>query len=430
MNTLEPELDKLPDELREPVAASLKKWHEKLTELNLDFHPAPEFTASMVKVWCSSQFVVESCLRRPEILVDLVNSGDLSAIYNEHSYAGKLARMEIDSEAQLMQELRHFRRREMIRIAWRDLAGWAPLSETLSELSWLADACIQYALAFLYQQACEKRGTPLLSDGSPQQIVVLGMGKLGAYELNYSSDIDLIFAYAENGVLPDRKETSYSEFFTRLCQSLVKVLDEITVDGFVFRTDIRLRPFGDSGPVIMTFDGMEHYYQTQAREWERYAMIKARQVAGDFNTGPQLMAMLRSFVYRRYLDYGAFEELRSLKAQITQELRRKDRMENIKLGPGGIREIEFIGQAFQLIRGGNEKALQTRGILDVLQMLGELELLAPSDAEQLTHSYCFLRRVENHIQQYQDRQTHDLPTDAISAADTRLFSGLSRLEQF
>ncbi len=224
MNTLEPELDKLPDELREPVAASLKKWHEKLTELNLDFHPAPEFTASMVKVWCSSHFVVESCLRRPEILVDLVNSGDLSAIYNDGSYAGKLARMEIDSEARLMQELRHFRRREMIRIAWRDLAGWAPLSETLSELSWLADACIQYALAFLYQQACEKRGTPLLSDGSPQQIVVLGMGKLGAYELNYSSDIDLIFAYAENGVLPDRKETSYSEFFTRLCQSLVKVL--------------------------------------------------------------------------------------------------------------------------------------------------------------------------------------------------------------
>ena len=140
-------------------------------------------------------------------------------------------------------------------------------------------------------------------------------------------------------------------------------------------------------------------------------MIKARQVAGDFQTGAQLMAMLRSFVYRRYLDYGAFEELRSLKAQITQELRRKDRMENVKLGPGGIREIEFIGQAFQLIRGGNEKALQTRGILDVLRILGELELLTQSDAEQLKQSYIFLRRVENHIQQYHDKQTHDLPTD-------------------
>jgi glutamate-ammonia-ligase adenylyltransferase len=412
INNLAPEFDTLPDELRSTVASSLKLWHEKLTELNPDFHPTPEFNAAMVKVWCSSLFVVESCTRHPDLLVDLVNSGDLSANYNIHCYAGKLAPMRIESEAELMQELRRFRRREMVRIAWRDLAGWAQLSETLMDLSLLADACIHSALAFLFQQACEKRGTPLLSDGRPQQIVVLAMGKLGAYELNYSSDIDLIFAYAENGVLPDRKETTYSEFFMRLCQSLVKVLDEITVDGFVFRTDIRLRPFGDSGPIIMTFDGMENYYQTQAREWERYAMIKARQVAGDFKTGAQLMTMLKYFVYRRYLDYGAFEELRSLKAQITQELRRKDRMDNIKLGPGGIREIEFIGQAFQLIRGGNEKALQMRGILDVLRILGELELLTPNDAGQLKQSYCFLRRVENHIQQYQDRQTHDLPAAA------------------
>jgi [glutamine synthetase] adenylyltransferase / [glutamine synthetase]-adenylyl-L-tyrosine phosphorylase len=409
INTLQPELDKLPEELKGSVAASLVQWHEQLIGLNHEFHPTSEIIKSMVKVWCSSLFIAESCERRPEIFVDLVNSGDLLTIYHEHHFADKLASLNCEDETQLMQQLRQFRRREMIRIAWRDLAGWAQLSETLADLSWLADACIQYVLSFLYNQACEKRGTPLLSDGSPQQIVVLGMGKLGAHELNYSSDIDLIFAYAENGVLPNRKETSYGEFFTRLCQSLVKVLDEITVDGFVFRTDIRLRPFGDSGPVIMTFDGMEHYYQTQAREWERYAMIKARQVAGDFKTGAQLMAMLKAFVYRRYLDYGAFEELRSLKAQITQELRRKDRMENIKLGPGGIREIEFIGQAFQLIRGGNEKSLQTRGILDVLRILGELKLLALDDAGQLAQSYCFLRRVENHIQQYQDRQTHDLP---------------------
>ncbi|MDO9270930.1 MAG: bifunctional [glutamate--ammonia ligase]-adenylyl-L-tyrosine phosphorylase/[glutamate--ammonia-ligase] adenylyltransferase, partial [Methylobacter sp.] len=322
-----------------------------------------------------------------------------------------LAQRPIATQAELMSGMRHFRCREMVRIAWRDLAGWAELSETLADLSHLADACIQYALDFLYREACELRGTPVLSDGSPQQIVVLGMGKLGAYELNYSSDIDLIFAYAEDGVLQDRKETSYGEFFTKLCRNLVKVLDEITVDGFVFRTDIRLRPYGDSGPIIMTFDGMENYYQTQAREWERYAMIKVRQVAGDFKTGAQLMAMFRPFVYRRYLDYGAFEELRSLKAQITQELRRKDRMENIKLGPGGIREIEFIGQAFQLIRGGNDKALQTRGILDVLQLLGGLELLPQKNVEQLKQSYCFLRRVENHIQQYQDQQIHDLPKD-------------------
>jgi glutamate-ammonia-ligase adenylyltransferase len=161
----------------------------------------------------------------------------------------------------------------------------------------------------------------------------------------------------------------------------------------------------------MTFDGLESYYLTQAREWERYAMIKARQVAGDFVNGQKLMAMIKPFVYRRYLDYGAFEELRSLKAQITQELMRKDRMENIKLGPGGIREIEFIGQAFQLIRGGKVSELQERSILKILKLLGEMELLPSEDAEQLRTSYRFLRRAENHIQQYQDKQTHDLPTD-------------------
>jgi glutamate-ammonia-ligase adenylyltransferase len=406
---LNPELNQLPADLRPLVSLQLQQWDENVTLQSLNIELIPEVLASLVKVWCSSVFVFESCLRRPELLQSLMMTGDLLRSYSTSQYETTLAEQVVTSEAQLMQNLRYFRRREMVRIAWRDLAGWAPLSETLAEVSRLADACIQKALGFLYHEACEKRGTPLLAEGGPQQIIVLGMGKLGAYELNYSSDIDLIFAYPENGVLTDRKETSYSEFFTRLCQRLVKVLDEITVDGFVFRTDIRLRPFGDSGPVIMSFEGMENYYQTQAREWERYAMIKARQVAGDFKAGAQLMAMLNAFVYRRYLDYGAFEELRSLKMQITQELKRKDRLENVKLGPGGIRECEFIGQAFQLIRGGNEKSLQIRPLLEVFKRLGELTLITPEDAQQLSQSYCYLRWVENHIQQYNDQQTHDLP---------------------
>ncbi len=406
---LNPELNQLPADLRPLVSLQLQQWDEKVTLQSLNIELIPEVLASLVKVWCSSVFVFESCLRRPELLQSLMMTGDLLRSYSTSQYETTLAEQVVTSEAQLMQNLRYFRRREMVRIAWRDLAGWAPLSETLAEVSRLADACIQKALGFLYREACEKRGTPLLAEGGPQQIIVLGMGKLGAYELNYSSDIDLIFAYPENGVLTDRKETSYSEFFTRLCQRLVKVLDEITVDGFVFRTDIRLRPFGDSGPVIMSFEGMENYYQTQAREWERYAMIKARQVAGDFKAGAQLMAMLNAFVYRRYLDYGAFEEFRSLKMQITQELKRKDRLENVKLGPGGIRECEFIGQAFQLIRGGNEKSLQIRPLLEVFKRLGELTLITPEDAQQLSQSYCYLRWVENHIQQYNDQQTHDLP---------------------
>lgn len=409
MNHFESALAAAPAELQPALSAQLRDWRQRLAELNPQCPPSREFAEAQVKVWSGSQFVAEQCVRSPELLCGLADSGDLTRAYAEGDYLDKLQALTIATESELMAGLRKLRRREMVRIAWRDLAGWAPLDETLLELSWLADACVQYALDFLYRQATEKRGTPTFKDGRPMQIVVLGMGKLGAHELNYSSDIDLIFAYPEDGVLPDRKETSYGEFFTRLCQNLVKVLNDITPDGFVFRTDIRLRPFGDSGAVIMTFDGMENYYLTQAREWERYAMIKARQVAGDFESGKQLMAMLNAFVYRRYLDYGAFEELRGLKQQITQELKRKDRMENVKLGPGGIREIEFIGQAFQLIRGGKEKSLQIRGIQDVLKRLGELGLMTLDDAEQLQRSYQFLRRVENHIQQYQDKQAHDLP---------------------
>ncbi len=405
------ELKNLPDVLRLSVTHLKQRWEALPEAALMDWTRHAPIRDSLVHVWASSLFVAETCIRQPTLLIDLAESGDLSRRYLPGQYAERLTAASFADETDLMRQLRHIRRREMVRIAWRDLAGWASLDETLLDLSNLADACIETALAFLYQEACTKYGTPLLANGSRQQMVVLGMGKLGAHELNYSSDIDLIFAYPEDGVLPNRKSTSYGEFFTKLCQSLVKVLDTVTLDGFVFRTDIRLRPFGDSGALIMTFAGMEHYYLTQAREWERYAMIKARQVAGDFTVGAELLALLNAFVYRRYLDYGAFEELRALKAQISQELRRKDRLDNIKLGVGGIREIEFIGQAFQLIRGGAVKSLQIRGILAVLQKLGELGLLPVQDAQQLSDNYRFLRCVENRIQQYQDRQTHDLPSN-------------------
>lgn len=405
---------KLPDALQSLAQSFCNQLNEKLTDEDRPIFDNQAFAESVLKVSCCSQFISESWLRDPSVITGLVQSGDLFSDSRREQYTHYLLEHSVDTEATLAKLLRQFRRREMIRIAWRDLAGWSDLDETLTDLTILAETCIQTALDFFYQQACKRWGTPVLADGTPFNIVVLGMGKLGAWELNYSSDIDLIFAYAEDGVLTEKKEISYGEFFTRICRSLVKMLDEITVDGFVFRTDVRLRPFGDSGPLIMTFDGMENYYLTQAREWERYAMIKARQVAGDLKTGKQLAAMIKPFVYRRYLDYGAFEELRSLKFQITQELKRKDRMENVKLGPGGIREVEFIGQAFQLIRGGQEPALQQREIQVILAVLDELELMRRDDVATLKHAYRFLRRVENHIQEYQDRQTHDLPSQALA----------------
>ena len=412
--TLSSQIEHLPAPLQHLAAEFCEQLSEKIDPQQLACLQHPVFAASLLKVCTCSKFVSESWLRHPELLPNLVQSGDLFSPTRRTHYAAELENAGIDAEANLAKLLRLFRRREMVRIAWRDLAGWADLDETLSDLSSLAENCINTALNFLYSQACQRWGTPTLADGTPFNLVVLGMGKLGAWELNFSSDIDLIFAYAEDGLLTEKKEISYGEFFTRICRSLIKALDEITVDGFVFRTDIRLRPFGDSGPLLMTFAGMESYYHNQAREWERYAMIKARLVAGDFESGRQLTSMIKPFVYRRYLDYGAFEELRTLKFNITQELRRKDRLENIKLGPGGIREVEFIAQAFQLIRGGQTPILQQREIKHTLTALADLQLMDLEDIATLKFAYQFLRRVENHIQQYQDKQTHDLPQNVLA----------------
>ncbi|BBL69626.1 bifunctional [glutamate--ammonia ligase]-adenylyl-L-tyrosine phosphorylase/[glutamate--ammonia-ligase] adenylyltransferase [Methylogaea oryzae] len=406
-------MPQLPPPLSEKVARLLADFRERADATKLPLLDAPTLAESLPRVWAVSGFVAESCLRDPALLFGLLESDDLLADSGAAYYGQRLAESlpAVEDETELHRVLRRFRRREMVRIAWRDLAGWAELDETLADLSMLAECCLRAALEFLYGAACTRWGTPTDNRGRPQNLVVLGMGKLGGGELNFSSDIDLIFAYPEAGELPDKRGTSYQEFFTKLAQSLVKALDTNTEDGFVFRVDTRLRPFGDSGPLVMNFDAMEAYYQGQAREWERYAMIKARPVAGDLDAGAELEAMLKPFIYRRYLDYRAFGELRELKAKIAQELLRKDRTDSVKLGKGGIREIEFIGQAFQLLRGGRDKALQDRRIRVVLDALAEREYLPAEEIAKLQAAYRYLRLTENHIQQLADQQTHDLPKD-------------------
>ncbi|TAN48276.1 MAG: bifunctional [glutamate--ammonia ligase]-adenylyl-L-tyrosine phosphorylase/[glutamate--ammonia-ligase] adenylyltransferase [Methylococcaceae bacterium] len=404
----------LPAPLAAHTAQRIADFRSKASADQLPLLDHPAVAASMPKVWAISQFVADSCAREPALLFSLLESGDLLADSGAAYYARRLAESlrEVTDEAGLHRVLRRFRRREMVRIAWRDLARWADLHETLADLSALAECCLQAALAFLYDAACRRWGVPLDSHGQPQNLVVLGMGKLGGGELNFSSDIDLIFAYPQAGTLPGKHELSHQEFFTKLAQALVKALDALTEDGFVFRVDTRLRPFGESGPLVMNFDAMEAYYQGQAREWERYAMIKARPVAGDAAAGAELMAMLQPFVYRRYLDYRAFGELREMKAKIAQELLRKDRTDSVKLGKGGIREIEFIAQAFQLLRGGQDKALQERRVRVVLDVLAERGYLPAQEVAMLQAAYRYLRLTENHIQQLADQQTHDLPKDA------------------
>lgn len=372
-----------------------------------------DFLCDVEKVWHQSEYVFRTCERYPELLKQFHQSGDLNVSYPEGDMASRLqeALADVENEDELSAGLRRFRHQQMVRIIWRDLTRKAPLAEVLEDLSALADACVQAALDYHYARLVEQMGTPRDSEGNAQTMVVLGMGKLGARELNLSSDIDLIYAYPSTGQVDGPRGQTNEQFFIRLGQNLTKALNTQTVDGFVFRVDVRLRPFGDAGPLAMSFAAMETYYESQAREWERYAMIKARVVAGDSHAGEELMGMLRPFVYRRYLDFGAIESLREMKKLISQELKRKSMADNIKLGPGGIREIEFVGQAFQLIRGGRENELQIRPIMQVLELLAEKNYLPQYVVDELQEAYEFLRLVENRLQAWQDKQTHVLPED-------------------
>ena len=357
--------------------------------------------------FASSPFVVESLRRQRGLLAELVKSGDVFTAYEYADFKQRLSSKltHVSDETSLLRVLRLFRRREMVRIAWRDLSGWADTSETLHELTWLADAAVQGALDWWSTQLITRHGTPRDAQGQPVGLVVLGMGKLGGHELNFSSDIDLIFAFDDEGETDGAKPLDNSEFFTRLGQRLIRAIDARTEEGFVFRVDMRLRPWGDEGPLALTFEQMELYYTLHGREWERYALIKARPMAGDMVAGERLMRQLRPFVYRRYLDYGAFGQLREMKSMIEREMARKGMRDNVKLGPGGIREVEFIGQVFQLLRGGREPALQQRSILQILWVLAEDEILSPDEMQRLTEGYDVLRRVENRLQAARDQQT-------------------------
>lgn len=369
---------------------------------------------SAIVVLSGSSFAQQWGERHPNNARQLVDSGDIHFVYNEDSYQQRLAEMLeiVSDETELQRQLRYFRQREMVRIIWRDLAGLSDLAETVSDLSAMADACIQQTLAVLHQWQCNDLGTPCNVEGEEQHLIVLGMGKLGAGELNLSSDIDLIFSYPEQGTVQGgKKELSNEEFFTRLGRKLIQALDNVTAEGFVFRVDMRLRPFGESGALVSCFDAMEDYYQTQGREWERYAMIKARAITGTDSAKKNLMDLLRPFVYRRYLDYGVFDALREMKSMIAGQLHRKGMDDNIKLGSGGIREIEFIGQVFQLIYGGRDKALQQRPILTILDLLAERDCLEGDAVTELKLAYDFLRRTEHRIQAWADQQTHLLPSD-------------------
>ncbi|MFS1524615.1 bifunctional [glutamate--ammonia ligase]-adenylyl-L-tyrosine phosphorylase/[glutamate--ammonia-ligase] adenylyltransferase [Microbulbifer sp. 2304DJ12-6] len=354
----------------------------------------------LARSWIGSEFFYRQCCRQPQLLSALLQNPDLG-----------LTLPDFDSDASLDRTLRLLRNRVTAEVIFRDFAAQWDIPRICLRLSALAELCIAAALQWHHRQLAQRYGTPRDSRGRAQSMVVLGMGKLGARELNLSSDIDLIFAYPEPGHTDGDRCVENQTFFQRLGQRLIKSLHTINADGFVFRVDMRLRPYGDSGPLVSHFSALEDYYQTQGREWERYAMVKARPVAGDERFATELMALLRPFTYRRYIDFSAIEALREMKALIQRQVRARGLSDNIKLGRGGIREVEFIAQAFQLIRGGRDPTLRERNLLKLLPLLETEGHVEAGVAGELADCYLLLRRVEHALQAQRDQQTQALPQD-------------------
>lgn len=330
-----------------------------------------------------------------------------------------LLQNETDAGYPLPRAMRRVRNLLLATLIERDLSGMADLAEVMDAMSFFADFAIRTHQADLMAEMVAVHGVPIgRESGVSQELMVIGMGKLGGGELNVSSDIDLIFAYGEDGdtktETSDQRQLSNHEFFIRLGRRLISDLSEIIEDGFTFRVDMALRPNGASGPLVASLAMIEEYLIVQGREWERYAWVKARPITGRPEDIAELENIVRPFIYRRYLDFGVIDAIRNMHGQIRaevmrQERRHPERRNNIKLGRGGIREIEFLAQSFQLIRGGRDATLRDRSTRVTIQMLAEKELLASDTAQRLLDTYCFLRNLEHRLQYLDDAQTHMLP---------------------
>ncbi len=376
-----------------------------------------------------SEFVSRQCLAHPELLADCLSDkpvpGTVDAFRDELTPL-----LQGQDEAGLAKALRVYRNKSMARITWRDVLNQQAIETSLVQVSALADALITGAYDSLYHQHCERYGVPMGEYG-PQPMLILGMGKLGGRELNFSSDIDLIFVYPEKGETEGaRKSIENQQFFIKLAQKLINALNKITTDGQVYRVDMRLRPFGDSGPLVMHMAAFEDYYQEQGRHWERFAMIKARVLNPPSPYRQDVENVLRPFTFRRYLDFTTIDALREMKGLIAGEQRRRQLTNNIKLGAGGIREIEFFAQSFQLIHGGREPALQVKGLKQTLQAISDKNLADAEDINTLYNHYLFLRKAEHTLQQINDEQTQLLPDDPLRQAIIAEVMGFAGYDEF
>ena len=414
----------LPAILQEPAAL----WFEHLAAQQGPVALHGDIQAQLVRLVACSEFAAGVMLRNWEWFAangrSLVEPPDRSALW---AFVDDIAESDAEIDA-VKTAIRRFRHRWMLHLLWREVGGQALLEETLDLTSALADGLLDAAVRYGMRLVQERFGVVRDARGDPVSLIVLGMGKLGGYELNFSSDIDLVFVYPGGGDSDGRKSVSAQEYFTRVSRHVVALLDEVTADGFAFRVDTRLRPFGASGPPVTSFAALESYLIRHGRDWERYAYVKARivgpappaQVAEELHD-----ELITPFVFRRYLDFGVFESLREMHRMIAAEVERREMAANVKLGPGGIREIEFIAQSLQLVRGGARPELQERQLLRVLPRLVGRHGLDGPVADALADAYRFLRRVENFIQAIRDRQTHDLPADPVDRARLCLAMGFA-----
>lgn len=412
-----PDLSKLPEILHEPV----DDWFARRAEdpgFAAVLGDEPGIALQLGKVVACSPYVGDVFERYSDILPEFVAAGRLDRDLREEELKQLLAAgaAGADGGPAFEKFLRVSRHRELARIVWRDLSHAASCEQTLVELSALADALICAAVDRARAELVAKHGMPRAANGDQSGFAVLGMGKLGGRELNFSSDVDLVFVFSEQGETDGARPKSNEEFFHALARRVVYLLSKTTADGFVYRVDTRLRPFGESGPLAVSVAALEAYLAQHGRDWERYAYVKAR-VINDWDGADSLYEdILRPFVYRRYLDYGVFDSLRDMKAMIEAEVRRKEFQDNVKLGRGGIREIEFVVQALQIVRGGSVAELRERELLPALRKLVRPGCLPLDVAEDLRDAYLFLRQFENRLQAINDRQTHDIPREDVNRA--------------
>ena len=417
-------LDSVPELLREPVR---RFWERAAARVGFESMVAAlgaRTRAELPRMVAGSEFIAAALIQDPLALAWLDGHDDPAQARPVNTeYEQRVAAAgEYDECLRL---LREWRRREMLRIAWRDIAGRSDVQQTLEAVSDLADACIRAAAAAAQLHLRAAFGVPRNASGQLVFLIVLGMGKLGGRELNFSSDVDLIFLFSEAGATDGPQPLDNEEYFNRLGSELIRLLDARNHDGFVFRVDMRLRPFGESGPLMVSLASLEAYLQQHGRDWERYAWIKARAIVGADCYARAYREFVRPFVYRRYLDFGVFDSLRSMKALIAREVARHDVDHHIKLGKGGIREIEFIVQSIQLVRGGSDRRLQNAALLEVLPMLADAKLVSRAGIAVLTGAYLVLRKAENALQMIRDEQTHLLPADAADRARLALDMGLA-----